>query len=144
MPHHLLLIEDDETAAYVTQRRLIHCGFTMDLHVVSDGKEALDYLACAGRYTGRQTGNPALIVLDLKLPDVDGFEVLKYIRSAPALFDIPVFILSASRTEEDIYRSTLLGISKYLVKPLAMSEFTPAVDKVLNPGAGDATESPRR
>lgn len=114
----------------------------MDLHVVPDGMDALDYLACTGRYTGRQTGNPALIILDLKLPDVDGFEVLKYIRSAPALFDIPVFILSASRTEEDIYRSTLLGISKYQVKPLAMSEFAPAVDKVLNSAAEDATENP--
>lgn len=137
MNHHLLLIEDDEAAAYLTLKLLKRCGFAADVHVVQDGLEAIDYLTCQGKYVGRQTGNPALILLDLKLPNLDGFEVLKQIRTLPPLFDIPVFILSASKSEEDKYRSNLLGVSKYIVKPLIADEFVPEVSKVLSP------ESPR-
>lgn len=137
MTTHLLLIEDDEAAAYLTLKLLKRCGFVADVHVVRDGLEAMDYLTCQGEYVGRQTGNPALILLDLKLPNLDGFEVLKQIRTLPPLFDIPVFILSASKSEEDKYRSNLLGVSKYIVKPLIADDFVPEVSKVLSP------ESPR-
>jgi CheY-like chemotaxis protein len=122
MTSHLLLIEDDEVAIYVTCKMLNAAGFSA-IDVVRDGLEALAYLTCEGHYADRQTGNPSLILLDLKLPDLDGFEVCKRIRSNPALSVIPIFILSASNTDEDLCRSALLGISKYLTKPLDMQEF---------------------
>lgn len=130
MTSSLLLIEDDEAATYLTLKILSTCGFTAAIDVVRDGREAMEYLTCQGAYGDRQSGNPSLILLDLKLPNLDGFEVLKQIRTIPALSVIPVFILSASKNEEDIYRSNLLGISKYLVKPLDMSEFGPEAAKV--------------
>lgn len=132
MNPHLLLIEDDEAAAYLTLKLLKECGFTAEVRVVQDGLEAIDYLTCQGKYADRQTGNPALILLDLKLPNLDGFEVLKQVRTLPPLFDIPVFILSASKSDEDVYRSNLLGASKYIVKPLIADEFIPDVNKVLS------------
>lgn len=131
MAHRVLLIEDDEIAAYVTSKILEQCGFSRGIDVVQDGSEALEYLSCVGCHAHRAAGNPSLIVLDLKLPKLDGFEVLKHIRSTPQLSSIPVFILSASEAKEDVHRSHLLGISKYLVKPLNVSEFKPEADKVL-------------
>ncbi len=139
MACNLLLIEDDETAIYVTEKLLKRCGFTGQIDIVRDGKEALEYLACEGSFTERETGNPSLIVLDLKMPELDGFEVLKYIRSTPKLSGIPVFILSASNSEEDIYRSNLLGISRYMVKPLSVAEFTLEVEKVIDSGKDHAS-----
>ena len=130
MTSHLLLIEDDDTAAYLTLKVLKSCGFTAQIDVVRDGIEAMEYLNCQGRYADRQPQNPSLILLDLKLPNLDGFEVLKQIRTTPNLSAIPVFILSASKTDEDIYRSNLLGITKYLVKPLNMHEFEPVASKL--------------
>ena len=132
MDCNLLLIEDDETAIYVTQKILKRCGFTGQIDIVRGGKEALEYLEREGSFAGRATGNPSLIVLDLKMPEFDGFEVLKHIRSTPKLSGIPVFILSASNSEEDIYRSNLLGISRYMVKPLSVTEFTPEVEKFID------------
>lgn len=133
MTSQLLLIEDDEGAAYVTLKRLKAAGFTVAVDVVRDGMEAIAYLTCQGGYSNRTTGNPSLILLDLKLPELDGFEVLKLIRTNPALSTIPIFILSASNTEEDKYRSALLGVSKYLVKPLDMHEFEMEAAKVFSP-----------
>lgn len=132
MTAHLLLIEDDEAAAYLTLKLLKRCGFTAEIHVVNGGREAIDYLTCRGKFAGRQTGNPALILLDLKMPNFDGFEVIKQIRTTPALSDIVVFILSASKSDEDIDRSNLLGVSKYLVKPLNAEEFVPEARKLFS------------
>lgn len=131
MTSHLLLIEDDEVASYVTLKLLKQCGFTAQIDVVQDGREALEYLACEARHADRSTGNPSLILLDLQMPDVDGFEVLKHIRSTPKYSGIPVFILSASKTEEDIYRGNLLGISRYMVKPLDVSAFAPEINRLM-------------
>jgi CheY-like chemotaxis protein len=133
MTPHLLLIEDDEAAAYLTLKVFKACGFNAWIDVVQDGIEAMRYLSCQGPYADRQSGNPSLILLDLKLPNLDGFEVLKQIRTTPSLSSIPVFILSASGADEDINRSNLLGISKYIVKPLDMHEFCPEAKKVFGP-----------
>jgi CheY-like chemotaxis protein len=141
MTCHLLLIEDDETAIYMTQKLLKQCGFTGQIDIVRDGKDALEYLACEGLHAKRETGNPSLIVLDLKMPELDGFEVLKHIRSTPKLSGIPVFILGASESEEDIYRGNLLGISRYMVKPLSVSEFKPEVDKFKDGSKDDASSA---
>jgi CheY-like chemotaxis protein len=129
MTSHLLLIEDDEVAVYVTCKLLKAAGFS-EIDVVRDGLEALAYLTCEGQYADRQSGNPSLILLDLKLPDLDGFELFKRIRSNPALSVIPIFILSASNTNEDMCRSALLGISKYLTKPLDIHEFREEVANI--------------
>lgn len=132
MTSHLLLIEDDEVAVYVTCKLLKASGFSAPVDVVRDGSEALAYLNCEDHYGDRQTGNPALILLDLKLPDLDGFELFKRIRSNPALSVIPIFILSASNTDEDMCRGALLGISKYLTKPLDIQEFQQGAAKIFN------------
>ncbi|HEV2609957.1 MAG TPA: response regulator [Noviherbaspirillum sp.] len=132
MTNHLLLIEDDEIAVYLTLKMLRASGFSAEIDVVHDGMEAIAYLTCHGLYENRLSGNPSLILLDLKLPDLDGFEVLKQIRTNPVLSTIPVFILSASNTDEDMYRSNLLGISKYLIKPLDVIEFRQEAAKVLS------------
>lgn len=131
MVSQLLLIEDDEVAAYLTLKQLKRCGFIADVDVVRDGIEAMEYLTCQERYAGRETGNPSLILLDLKMPHLDGFEVLKQIRTHPALSFIPIFILSASASNEDIHRSSLLGISKYIVKPLKADDIAPELSKAI-------------
>lgn len=104
----------------------------MQVDVVREGMEALAYLNCEEPYTDRKTGNPSLILLDLKLPDVDGFELFKRIRSDPRFCSIPIFILSASNDNEDICRSALLGISKYWTKPLNVQEFRQEAVKIFN------------
>jgi CheY-like chemotaxis protein len=126
----LLLIEDDEVAVYVTCKMLKASGFPAEIDVVRDGLEALDFLTCEGQYADRKTGNPSLVLLDLKLPNLGGFELLNRIRSNPALSVIPVFILSVSNSDEDMCRSALLGISKYLTKPLDMQEFQEGAAKI--------------
>jgi CheY-like chemotaxis protein len=131
MASQLLLIEDDEAAAYLTLKQLKSCGFIAEVDVVRDGIEAMEYLTCQERYAARKTGNPSLILLDLKMPHLDGFEVLKQIRTHPALSGIPIFILSASASNEDIHRSNLLGISKYIVKPLKADDIAPEMSQVL-------------
>ncbi|NEX63143.1 response regulator [Noviherbaspirillum galbum] len=132
MTSHLLLIEDDDIAAYVTCKLLESTGFTASVDVVRNAMEAMAYLACEGAYANRKSGNPVLILLDLKLPDLDGFELFKLIRSNPTLAAIPIFILSASNTDQDICRSVLLGVSKYLIKPLNTEEFRQEASKVVH------------
>jgi CheY-like chemotaxis protein len=132
MTSRLLLIEDDEVAVYVTCALLKSSGFSAPIDVVGDGLEALAYLTCEGYYADRQTGNPSLILLDLNLPGIDGFELFKQVRSNPTLSSIPVFILSASSTDEDMYRSVLLGVSKYLTKPLDMQEFREGTTEIFS------------
>lgn len=127
MASQLLLIEDDEAAAYLTLKMLKSCGFVANVDIVRDGVQAIQYLTCQGQYVERETGNPSLILLDLKLPHLDGFEVLKQVRTNPALSGIPIFILSASESDADIYRSNLLGVSKYIVKPLSINDIAPEI-----------------
>jgi CheY-like chemotaxis protein len=132
MKYPVLLIEDDDIGAYMTYKMLIASGFTTPVDVVSTGMEAMAYLTCTGPYVNRKTGNPSLILLDLKLPDLDGFELFKLIRSNPALSVVPILILSASNTDQDICRSVLLGVSKYLTKPLNVHEFWQQADQIFN------------
>ena len=132
MTSRLLLIEDDEIAVYVTCKRLHASGFTEPVDVVRNAAEAMAYLNCEEQFEDRRDGNPSLILLDLKLPDLDGFELFKRIRSNPALSVIPIFILSASSADEDVCRSALLGVSKYLTKPLDVAEFREEAAKVFS------------
>jgi len=95
--------------------------------VARDGAEALDYLHRRGEFDGRQLGNPAVILLDLKLPKVDGLEVLKEIRTTADLRSVPVVMLTSSKEEQDVIRSYELGVNAYVVKPVDFNEFVRAI-----------------
>ena len=93
-------------------------------------RQALDYLYCRGEYDGRRDGHPALVLLDLKMPKVDGIEVLRQVKSDPALKHIPVVVLTSSREEQDLVRTYSLGVNAYVVKPVAFDEFIDAVTQL--------------
>ena len=95
--------------------------------VARDGQEAIDYLRCEGEWSERNPGNPAVILLDLKLPKIDGLEVLETVRSTEALKAIPVVMLTSSREEPDLVRSYALGANAYVVKPVEFNEFVQAI-----------------
>jgi CheY-like chemotaxis protein len=95
-----------------------------------DGKEALDYLYCRGQFDTRSGGNPAVMLLDLKLPKIDGLEVLQQIRSDEQLKMIPVVVLTSSHEEKDLVRSYKLGVNAYVVKPVDFHEFVNAVKEL--------------
>jgi CheY-like chemotaxis protein len=95
--------------------------------VVRDGSEALDYLRRRNRYADRLAGNPALFLLDLKMPKVDGIDVLRAVKSDPRLRSIPVVVLTSSREERDLVHSYDLGVNAYVVKPVAFPDFVEAV-----------------
>lgn len=120
----ILLVEDNPHDLELTLIALDRCKLANRVVVARDGAEALDYLLAKGQYAGRPPGNPALILLDLKLPKIDGVEVLKTIRFTPFLVDVPVVILSASNLEADLNRTQSFGISSYLVKPMEWTNFS--------------------
>jgi DNA-binding response OmpR family regulator len=98
--------------------------------VTRDGQEALDYLYRRGQFDSRSDGNPAVMLLDLKLPKVDGLEVLKQVRSDEDLKMIPVVVLTSSHEEKDMMRSYKLGVNAYVVKPVDFHEFVNAVKEL--------------
>jgi two-component system, response regulator len=114
----ILLAEDSATDAEVTQRALKKANIANPLLWVKDGAEALDFLHCRCRFAGRACARPRLVLLDLKMPKVDGIEVLREIRATPALHTLPVVILTSSSEESDVVRSYALGVNSYIVKPV--------------------------
>jgi CheY-like chemotaxis protein len=114
----ILLAEDSATDAEVTQRALKKANIGNPLLWVKDGAEALDFLHHRGRYAGRASARPRLVLLDLKMPKVDGIEVLRDIRATPTLQTLPVVILTSSSEESDVVRSYALGVNSYIVKPV--------------------------
>jgi CheY-like chemotaxis protein len=123
----ILIAEDNANDAELTLSALRENHLGNELVVVRDGAEALDYLRCRNQFAGRTDGHPALVLLDLKMPKVDGIEVLREVKSDPALKQIPVVILTSSREEQDLVRSYDLGVNAYVVKPVAFTEFVDAV-----------------
>ncbi|HKB10489.1 MAG TPA: response regulator [Vicinamibacterales bacterium] len=123
----IVLAEDNANDAELTLTALRENRLTNEVILVRDGAEALDYLYGRNRFAGRRDGDPALVVLDLKMPKVDGIEVLRQVKSDPALKHIPVVILTSSREEQDLVRSYDLGVNAYVVKPVAFAEFVDAV-----------------
>jgi CheY-like chemotaxis protein len=97
---------------------------------VRDGAEALDYLLCRGAYANRDSENPSVVLLDLKMPKLDGIEVLRKMKSDPRLKTIPVVMMTSSREEQDLIRSYELGVNAYVVKPVGFQEFVEAVKQV--------------
>ncbi|GGY31516.1 response regulator [Pseudoduganella albidiflava] len=123
----ILLVEDNPHDLELTLIALEKSQLANEVVVVRDGAEALDYLHCRGEYAQRQKGNPAVVLLDLKLPKVDGLEVLREIRETAALGPLPVVMLTSSREEQDLVRSYSLGVNAYVVKPVEFKEFVRAI-----------------
>lgn len=123
----ILLVEDNPNDLELTLVALDKSQLANEVIVARDGQEAIDYLTCEGDWKERAPGNPAVILLDLKLPKVDGLEVLDMIRSNAVLKSVPVVMLTSSREEQDLVRSYELGVNAYVVKPVEFSEFVEAI-----------------
>ncbi len=123
----ILLAEDSAQDVELTLNALAEHNIGNSVAVARDGAEALDYLYKRGKYAGREQGNPVLLLLDLKMPKVDGLEVLRTVKTDPRLRSIPVVILTSSREEQDLVRSYELGVNAYVVKPVEFDKFLRAV-----------------
>jgi len=114
----ILLVEDNALDAELTMRALRHGGLANKLLWVRDGREALDYLFRSGDYADRSDGAPRLVLLDLKMPRVDGIEVLRAVKANERTKRIPVVVMTSSREEKDLARTYDLGVNSYVVKPV--------------------------
>jgi CheY-like chemotaxis protein len=123
----ILLAEDNENDVELTLNALKECRLSNEVEIVRDGAEALDYIYQRGKYSGRGDGLPCVILLDLKMPRVDGHEVLRQIKSDPALRHIPVVMLTSSREEKDVLLSYDLGVNAFVVKPVDFDQFIEAI-----------------
>jgi CheY-like chemotaxis protein len=123
----ILLAEDDPNDVELTLAALGENHLANEVVVVNDGVDALDYLHARGRFAGRPRGNPAVVLLDIKMPKLDGLEVLKAMKSDDALRAVPVVMLTSSREETDLVQSYRLGVNAYVVKPVDFQEFISAV-----------------
>lgn len=130
-PIEILLVEDNPNDVELTLRALKKHSIANHIEIVRDGAEALDFIFCTGPYTDRSIeNNPKMILLDLKLPKVDGLEVLRQVKSDPRTKTIPVVVLSSSREERDLVESYRLGVNSYITKPVDFEQFTEAVRQV--------------
>lgn len=123
----ILLVEDNPRDLELTLLALERSQLANDVIVLRDGADALDYLFQRGAYANRDGGNPSLLLLDLKLPKVDGLEVLKEVRNTPELRSVPTVMLTSSREEPDLLRAYELGVNAYVVKPVEFKEFVAAI-----------------
>jgi len=125
----ILLVEDNPSDIALTRRALTKSHITNKLVVAEDGQEALDYLFGAGQYAGRDVNEmPALILLDLKLPRVDGLDVLRTVRADTRTRRLPVVIMTTSSEEQDVAQSYDLGANSYIRKPVDFTQFANAVE----------------
>jgi CheY-like chemotaxis protein len=124
---YILLVEDNPNDVELTVSALRQCKLVSPIQVVIDGSEALDFLFCRGKHADRKDGPPAVILLDLKMPKVDGLEVLRVIKRDPDLCMIPVVMLTSSREEADLTRSYAHGANAYVVKPVDFEDFMRSV-----------------
>ncbi|MCQ2030345.1 response regulator [Stutzerimonas zhaodongensis] len=123
----ILLVEDNPRDLELTLVALERSQLANDVIVMRDGAEALDYLLRRGEHAERADGNPAVLLLDLKLPKIDGLEVLKTVRETPELRSIPVVMLTSSREEPDLMKAYELGVNAYVVKPVEFRDFVTAI-----------------
>jgi CheY-like chemotaxis protein len=126
----ILIVEDDPNDVELTLTALAEYNPANEVVVTRDGQQALDYLYSRGEFSTRSNDNPAVMLLDLKLPKVDGLEVLQKIKSDERLKMIPVVVLTSSHEEKDIMRSYTLGVNAYVVKPVDFHEFVNAVKEL--------------
>jgi CheY-like chemotaxis protein len=126
----ILLVEDDPNDVELTLTALEDYHLANEVVIARDGAEALDYLYRRGAYADRANGSPAVLLLDLKLPRVDGLEVLQQIKGDEKLRVIPVVVLTSSREERDMVASYRLGVNAYVVKPVDFHEFVNAIKEL--------------
>ena len=126
----ILLVEDDPKDVELTLTALEEYNLANEVIVARDGEEALEYLYLRGKFETRSSGNPAVMLLDLKLPKVDGLEVLKQVKSEEKLRMIPIVVLTSSKEEKDMVASYKLGVSAYVVKPVDFHEFVNAIKEL--------------
>lgn len=119
----ILLAEDDQKDIELTLAALEEINLANEIDVVRDGEEALDYLFKRAKYKNRENDNPVVVLLDLKMPKVDGLEVLRQIRKSDELCHIPVVVLTSSKMESDLITSYDLGVNAYVVKPVEFEDF---------------------
>lgn len=124
----IVLVEDNPSDAELTLHALRKNNLANRIHLMRDGAEALDFLFCRGPYADRQMDAPPhLVLLDLKLPKVDGLEVLQEIKSDPRTQSIPVVVMTSSKEDRDLVRSYRLGVNSYIQKPVNFTEFQDVV-----------------
>ncbi len=126
----ILLAEDSPNDVELTLEALAEHNLANRVTVAHDGVEALEYLRCTGAFSDREPGNPAVVLLDIKMPRKDGLEVLREIRGDPKLRRLPVVILTSSREEQDVITSYDLGVNAYVVKPVDFPTFIDAVKQL--------------
>ena len=123
----ILLVEDNPKDLELTLAALAKCQLANEIVIARDGAEALDYLYSKGAYADRQQGDPAVVLLDLKLPKVDGLEVLEKVKSDALRRQIPMVMLTSSWEERDLVRSYELGVNAFVVKPVDFNAFFEAI-----------------
>jgi two-component system, response regulator len=126
----ILLVEDNANDAEMTLRALKRNNLANKVHWVKDGEQALDYVFGRGTYAGRDPALPRLVMLDLKMPKVDGIEVLRALKANAATRAIPVVIMTSSNEEKDVVASYDLGVNSYIVKPVQFEAFLETVAKI--------------
>jgi two-component system, response regulator len=127
----ILLVEDNPSDVALTRRAFERSHVSNDVVVAEDGQEALDYLFCTGAHASRDpTEMPAVVLLDLKLPKLDGFEVLRRLRADERTRRLPVVVLTSSNEEQDVAASYDLGVNSYLRKPVDFAQFAAAIQHV--------------
>jgi len=127
----ILIVEDNQQDLDLALRALRKANLANRVHAARDGQEALDFLFCEGSHSGRKIENePKVILLDLKLPKVDGLEVLQRIKSDPRTKWIPVVVLTSSKEQNDVVESYDLGVNSYIVKPVNFEQFSEMVQKL--------------
>jgi len=123
----ILIVDDSPEDVELVVSALEEKNLANEVAVAEDGEEALDYLYKRGKFANREKGNPAVILLDIKMPKMDGIAVLKYIRSSPEFKMIPVIMVTSSSEEKDLVESYKLGANSFVVKPIDISQFIDAI-----------------
>lgn len=126
----ILLVEDDANDLELSLEALKGNNIRNEIITVRDGEEALDYLFARGKFAGRAPGHPAVVLLDLKMPKVDGVEVLRRVKADNNLKVIPVVVLTSSREDTDLARCYELGVNAYVVKPVDFGQFVGSVQQL--------------
>jgi len=126
----ILLVEDNERDVELTLSALEEYNLANEVVVARDGAEALDYLYQRGKYSDRADGLPAVVLLDLNMPKVDGMEVLQRMKIDPVLKQVPVVMVTSSRVEQDLVRSYELGVNAYVVKPVDFQKFIESIRQI--------------
>jgi CheY-like chemotaxis protein len=130
-PVEILLVEDNLTDVELALRALKKSGVANNIFVVNDGQDALDFIYCRNKYENRKPNNvPKIILLDLKLPKVDGLEVLKTLKSDEGKKTIPIIVLTSSDQEKDMIESYKLGVNSYIQKPVDFDQFVESVKQI--------------